>query len=117
SPARRTEIEVWIDAGQCFVAERDREIVGYGILTRNFFHSFFIDLLMVSEPERRSGVGTALIGLHRRRPARRETVDVNQRVQRRDAQSPGPAWLHSERADRQSRRGRSGTGVRSPPGV
>ena len=58
---RRTQIEVWVESGQCFVAERDGETVGYSVLTKHFFHSFFVDLLMVAEVDRRSGVGTAMI--------------------------------------------------------
>lgn len=58
---RSTQIAVWVESGQCFVAERDGETVGYSVLSKTFFHSFFIDLVMVAEADRRSGVGTALI--------------------------------------------------------
>jgi GNAT superfamily N-acetyltransferase len=58
---RRTQIATWIDAGHCFVAERDDQIVGYCVLTRAFFHSFFVELVAVSETERRTGIGTAMI--------------------------------------------------------
>ena len=61
NPERRIEIAVWVESGQCFVAERDGEPTGYCVLTKNFYHSFFIDLLMVAEAERRTGVGTGLI--------------------------------------------------------
>ena len=58
---RRAQIVEWVQAGQCFVAERNDAIVGYSVLTRHFFNSFFIELLAVSEAERRSGVGTAMV--------------------------------------------------------
>jgi ribosomal protein S18 acetylase RimI-like enzyme len=58
---RRAQIAEWGEAGQCFVAERDGEIVGYSVLTREFFDSFFIKLLAVGEHERRTGVGTSLL--------------------------------------------------------
>jgi GNAT superfamily N-acetyltransferase len=58
---RRTQIAHWVESGQCFVAERDSEIVGYCVMTRDFFHSFFVELVMVADVERRSGIATALI--------------------------------------------------------
>lgn len=58
---RRIEIAYWVENGQCFLAERDEDVVGYIVLTRNFFHSFFIELLTVHESERRTGVGKAMI--------------------------------------------------------
>jgi GNAT superfamily N-acetyltransferase len=61
SAERRTQISHWVDSGQCFVAEREGDIVGYCVLTREFFHSFFIELVMVGEGERRAGIGTAMI--------------------------------------------------------
>ena len=61
NPARATQITLWVESGQCFVAEREGELLGFAVLNRAFFHSFFIELLMVSETHRRSGLGTALI--------------------------------------------------------
>ncbi|MDQ2705974.1 MAG: GNAT family N-acetyltransferase [Pseudomonadota bacterium] len=58
---RRDEIAHWVESGACFIAERDGEIVGYCVLTRNFFHSFFVELLMVHEPERGEGIGTEML--------------------------------------------------------
>jgi GNAT superfamily N-acetyltransferase len=58
---RRSQIVAWIEAGQCFVAEREGRIVGLSVLTRTFFHSFFIDLVFVAEADRRTGAGTAMI--------------------------------------------------------
>jgi len=58
---RRIEIAYWVENGQCFLAEDDARVVGYTALTRTFFHSFFIELVMVHEENRRAGVGTAMI--------------------------------------------------------
>ena len=58
---RRAQVAEWVEAGHCFLAERDDLIVGFCVLTRHFFRSFFIELVAVGETERRSGVGTAMI--------------------------------------------------------
>lgn len=61
NPGRRAEIAEWVEAGHCFVAERDGRLVGYSVLNRHFFGQFFIKLVGVAETERRTGVGTAMI--------------------------------------------------------
>jgi ribosomal protein S18 acetylase RimI-like enzyme len=58
---RRAQIAEWVNAGHCFIAEREGGIVGYSVLTRHFFQSFFIELVAVAETDRRSGVGTAMV--------------------------------------------------------
>ena len=58
---RRAQIGEWVDAGHCFVAERGGRLVGYSVLNREFFDSFFIKLVAVAEAERRTGVGTAML--------------------------------------------------------
>jgi len=58
---RRQSIARWAAAGQCFVAVRAEKVVGYVALTRAFFHQPFVELLIVSEADRRSGVGLALL--------------------------------------------------------
>ena len=58
---RRQAIARWAAAGQCFVAVRAEKVVGYVALTRAFFHQPFVELLIVSEADRRSGVGLALL--------------------------------------------------------
>lgn len=62
SAQRRIQIAYWVEGGQCFLAEQESQIVGYCVLTKDFFHSFFIELVVVDEHVRRSGVGAALIG-------------------------------------------------------
>ena len=115
---RRTQIEVWVESGQCFVAERDGETVGYSVLTKHFFHSFFVDLLMVAEVNRRSGVGTAmiehLIGLIP--PGEKLWTSTNESNAPMRA-PPAASRLHSERANRQSRRGRPRTRLCSTASV
>ena len=59
--SRRAQIAQWVDAGQCFIAERGGAVVGYAVLTRDFFDCFFIKLLAVAAHERRTGIGTALV--------------------------------------------------------
>jgi ribosomal protein S18 acetylase RimI-like enzyme len=58
---RRAQVAHWVEAGHCFVAEREGRLAGYCVLDRHFFDSFFITLVAVSEAERRTGVGTAMI--------------------------------------------------------
>lgn len=58
---RRQSLARWAAAGQCHVAEREGRVVGYVALTRSFFHQPFVELLIVAQDDRRSGVGLALI--------------------------------------------------------
>ena len=57
---RRQSIAHWMAAGQCFVAVLDDKLVGYVALTKGFFHQPFVELLIVAEDSRRSGIGVAL---------------------------------------------------------
>lgn len=61
SAERRALIAEWIALGQAHVALCDGRPVGYGALTRGFFRSPFVEMLMVVGGERRSGVGSALL--------------------------------------------------------
>ena len=58
---RQADIAMWVERGQCNVALRDGQAVGYVALTRTLFHQNFVELLMVAEPARRTGVGEALL--------------------------------------------------------
>ncbi|OEO29817.1 hypothetical protein VW23_024175 [Devosia insulae DS-56] len=61
SADRREAIAEWIALGQCHLAERDGAVAGYVALTRSFFRSPFIEMLMVGAAFRRTGIGRALI--------------------------------------------------------
>lgn len=61
SKERRQAIAAWIADGRCVVAEREGLTVGYAVVTRDFFHLPFIEMLMVAETARRTGVGRALV--------------------------------------------------------
>jgi GNAT superfamily N-acetyltransferase len=58
---RREHIDVAIAARRCLVAERDGQLIGYALLTRNFYGRDFLELLIVAEAARRGGVGSALL--------------------------------------------------------
>ena len=61
SADRRAAIAEWVARGQCHLAERDGAVAGYVALTRSFFRSPFIEMLMVGTTFRRTGIGRALI--------------------------------------------------------
>ncbi|HXU70578.1 MAG TPA: GNAT family N-acetyltransferase [Polyangia bacterium] len=46
---------------QLWVAHRDAKLVGFAVLVDHFFGRPFVELLVVAEDARRSGVGTALL--------------------------------------------------------
>ena len=58
---RREAIAEWVHAGQCHIAWRADVAAGYVVLTRSFFRSPFIELLVVSPDTRRQGIGRALV--------------------------------------------------------
>jgi ribosomal protein S18 acetylase RimI-like enzyme len=60
-PSRRESIAHWAAGGHCHLALRDEKPIGYVALTRDFFGQPFIEMLIVAEPDRRSGVGFALV--------------------------------------------------------
>jgi len=61
-PERATEIHEWVTAGGCVIAEVGGQPSGYAAIGR-FFRQPMIEILMVAEPHRRSGVGRALLRL------------------------------------------------------
>ncbi|CAN7564593.1 GNAT family N-acetyltransferase [Devosia sp. LjRoot16] len=61
SADRREAITEWVALGQCHLAERDGAVAGYVALTRSFFRSPFIEMLMVGAAFRRTGIGRTLI--------------------------------------------------------
>jgi GNAT superfamily N-acetyltransferase len=61
NPERGVAIAAWVEARQCYIACDDDSPVGYAVLTRGFFHSPYVEMLMVAERARLSGVGRTLI--------------------------------------------------------
>jgi ribosomal protein S18 acetylase RimI-like enzyme len=61
SAERREAIAEWVQAGQCHILWQDGFAAGYAVLTRSFFRSPFIEMLVVSPLTRRQGVGRALV--------------------------------------------------------
>jgi len=51
----------WVELGQCFCAEYDGLIAGYGVLHNYFFERPFLEMLMVDEALRGRGFGPALV--------------------------------------------------------
>lgn len=58
---RRAAIAAHVAARECHVAWHDGAAVGYLVLTRTFFHSPFIELVVVAPAQRRTGIGRALL--------------------------------------------------------
>ena len=58
---RREAIAEWVHAHECHIAWQDSFAAGYAVLTRSFFRSPFIELLVVAPATRRQGIGRALI--------------------------------------------------------
>jgi GNAT superfamily N-acetyltransferase len=61
APHRARLIEGALAHGECLVAVDNAKIVGYVVLNTSFFGQAFIPLLLVTERQRRTGVGTALL--------------------------------------------------------
>lgn len=72
-PARRAEIRQWLASGWVFLAERDGIPLGYSVVHSHFFGRDFLELVMVGQPFRHQGVGTALIR-HAMRTCRTDTL-------------------------------------------
>lgn len=60
-PQRAAQIHAWCGQGDCYIAEEQDVVMGYGVLHYHFFGCGFIEMLMVGERYRRRGVGQALI--------------------------------------------------------
>jgi ribosomal protein S18 acetylase RimI-like enzyme len=65
---RSAAVTRWLEKGQCYVAD-DGHILGFAIMTRDFFQSAFIELLAVAPDARRKGIGTAIVEYCDRRTA------------------------------------------------
>ncbi|MEQ8768772.1 MAG: GNAT family N-acetyltransferase [Planctomycetota bacterium] len=60
-PARVAFIERSLRSATCLVAEREGRLIAYGVLEYWFFDNGFVSMVYVAEPERRQGVGRALL--------------------------------------------------------
>jgi GNAT superfamily N-acetyltransferase len=60
-PARRDRIDAAIARSRCWAAELDGRVVGYAIVSREFFERDFIELLVVDAAHRRRGAGDCLL--------------------------------------------------------
>jgi len=60
-PNATTYLSGWVAAGECYVASVGGALAGYGVLHYHFFHSGFIDLVIVRAAHRRKGIGRALV--------------------------------------------------------
>lgn len=60
-PGRARFLDRVLRSETCIVAERRGRVVGYAVLEYSFYENGFISMLYVAEPERRRGVGRALM--------------------------------------------------------
>lgn len=58
---RREMIDAAIAGRRCWVSEGFGRVIGYGILSKTFFHREFIELVYVADNARRTGAGGALL--------------------------------------------------------
>lgn len=58
---RREFIRGEVMSGNCFVATKDKKVIGYGVLNYTFHHVGCIDMLYIHCAHRRSGAGAALL--------------------------------------------------------
>jgi ribosomal protein S18 acetylase RimI-like enzyme len=58
---RREYIRREVFTGNCFVAQTDDSVIGYGVLNYTFFKYGSIDMLYIDSKFRRSGAGAAIL--------------------------------------------------------
>lgn len=58
---RRVFIEQSVQDGDCYVIERDHQIVGYVVLEYTFYGQGFVSMLYIHPDHRREGLGTMLM--------------------------------------------------------
>jgi ribosomal protein S18 acetylase RimI-like enzyme len=58
---RREFIRRAVVSGACFVAVSEDEVIGYGVLSYNFYGNGHIDMLYVHSGHRRRGAGESLV--------------------------------------------------------
>jgi GNAT superfamily N-acetyltransferase len=78
-PARLRLIVRLLSEATCLVAERANGVVAYAALEYTFYGNGFIPILYVAEPERRRGIGRALLeGLKARCTTRKLFTSTNE---------------------------------------
>ncbi|CAK14671.1 GNAT family N-acetyltransferase [Pseudomonas entomophila] len=60
-PRRAGQITAWLGQYRCLIAEVGGTVAAYAVMHRHFFGCAFIEMLMVGESHRRSGLGAALV--------------------------------------------------------
>ncbi len=60
-PGRIKFIDRVLQSAACLVAERDRRVIAYAALEYTFFDNGFVSIVYVAQPERRRGIGRALM--------------------------------------------------------
>src|SRR5689334_22698917 len=58
--SRQVFVRSAVENHECFVAEGDGTILGYGVMNYGFFNRGFVPLIYVDTPRRRSRIGSAL---------------------------------------------------------
>jgi len=58
--ARRTVVQGAINRSECFVAEKNGVLLGYGVMNHGFFERGFVRLVYVGAAHRRLGVASCL---------------------------------------------------------
>ncbi|MDH1987964.1 GNAT family N-acetyltransferase, partial [Pseudomonas sp. GD03689] len=60
-PYRAEQIADWLGQYRCLVAEVQGSVAAYAVMHQHFFGCAFIEMLMVGQGHRRSGLGAALL--------------------------------------------------------
>lgn len=61
SASRADLVAAWVAKGQCRIAVEDGQVLGFVVLTHEFFGNGFVSLVVVSPAHQRKGVGLRLL--------------------------------------------------------
>lgn len=79
NPPRADYLTEVVRQRQCYIARAGWDVLGFAILTQNFFDQSFIELLIVRPDQRRKGVASALMRhVERIVPAEKLFTSTNQ---------------------------------------